>query len=279
MAGLPWIKVWTRVTGHPKIQRLERAMRIKDALGVVVRLWAWTADYAPGGDIPEAEIGTAARFARGDASRLPVPDVLSALISVGLLDRIPEGYRVHDWQDMQTVHVEAEEKRRAQAAERQRAYRARHGPVTPRNAPRNALPGVTVTGEIETEKETEKETETTPLALSPTDSPPSPVLVSLPCVGSGGKDYGVTAAQVASWRGDFPGVDVEAEVRKARAWLEANPTRRKTTRGTPRFLVSWLGRAQNERGNGAIAPSRGPQPVGKDWTKTLAEVAGYGKRE
>jgi hypothetical protein len=159
MAGLPWIKVWTRVTGHPKVQRLERELGIKDALGVVVRLWAWTADYAPDGEIPEAEGLNAAKAARGDATRRPLADVLWSLVDVGLLDRIPDGYRVHDWHDMQTVHVEAEEKRRAQGAERQRNWRARHE-VTTRNGLRNALPNGDSVTEKETEKEKEKERET-----------------------------------------------------------------------------------------------------------------------
>jgi hypothetical protein len=160
MAGLPWIKVWTRVAGHPKVQRLERELRIKDALGVVVRLWCWTADYAPDGEIPEAEAGTAAKFARGEGCRRDAAVVLTALCSVGLLDRIPTGYRVHDWHDMQTVHVEAEEKRRTLAAERQRRYRAKRDGVTEGDASRNASRNGDSVTEKETETEREKETET-----------------------------------------------------------------------------------------------------------------------
>lgn len=155
MAGLPWIKVWTRVTGHPKVQWLEKELRLKDGLGVVVRLWCWTADYAPGGEIPESEVVAAAKFARGEACRTALDGVIEALVTVGLLDRVPGGFRVHDWNDMQTTHVEAEEKRRSQAAERQRNWRARNG-VTTRNGLRNALPN----GDSVTEKETEREKET-----------------------------------------------------------------------------------------------------------------------
>lgn len=156
MAGLPWIKVWTRVTGHPKVQRLEKELRVKDALGVVVRLWCWTADYAPDGEIPEGEAMAAAKFARGDACRAALDGMIEALVSVGLLDRIPSGYRVHDWHDMQTVHVEAEEKRRTQAAERQRKYRAKRDGVTHSHALRHASRN----GDSVTEKETEREKET-----------------------------------------------------------------------------------------------------------------------
>lgn len=163
MAGLPWIKVWTRVTGHPKVQRLERELGVRDALGIVIRLWCWAADYAPDGEVDEAEALTACRFARGDACRTRPEDVLSSFVSVGLLDPVPGGFRVHDWADMQTRHVEAEERKKAQAAERQAAWRKRHG-VTTRNAGRNELRNALRNGDVTqasvTETETEIETET-----------------------------------------------------------------------------------------------------------------------
>lgn len=124
MAGLPWIKVWTVIGAHPKVQRLEKVLGVRDALGVVVRLWCWTAEYHPGGDIPGDDIDAAARVARGDVTRR---DVIAAMCEVGFLDATPSGYRVHDWADMQTRHVEAEEKRKAQARERQRRHRTRTG--------------------------------------------------------------------------------------------------------------------------------------------------------
>lgn len=146
MAGLPWFKVWSRVVGHPKIQWLERELKLKDGLGVAVRLWAWTADYAPDGEIPEAEAPTVAKFARGDATKAKPSVVLDALTRVGLLEPVPGGFRVHDWDEMQTAHVDAEEKRRAQAAVRQARYRERHG-----NALRSALRDGEVTGQIREE--------------------------------------------------------------------------------------------------------------------------------
>jgi hypothetical protein len=76
-------------------------------------------------------------------------------------------------------------------------------------------------------------------------SPPSPVVAVLPCVGQGDTEYPVTQAEVDAWTPAYPGIDVRAEVLKAKVWLEANPSRRKTHAGIPRFLVSWLNRAQD----------------------------------
>jgi hypothetical protein len=157
MAGLPWIKVWTKVRDHPKVQRLERELKIKDGLGIVVRLWCWTADYQPGGEIPDSDATTAAKVARGDACRASPATMLDALVVSKALDRIPGGYRVHDWEEMQTQHVEADERRRVMAAERQARYRERHG-----NASRNASRNGDVTQARVTEKEKEREIEKKP---------------------------------------------------------------------------------------------------------------------
>lgn len=40
----------------------------------------------------------------------------------------------------------------------------------------------------------------------------------------------------------FPQVAVALELRAAYAWVSANTNRRKTARGMPRFLTSWLAR-------------------------------------
>ncbi len=50
--------------------------------------------------------------------------------------------------------------------------------------------------------------------------------------------------KVAIWEQLYPSLDVQQELNKAWAWLDANPSRRKTAIGMSRFLVSWLMRAQ-----------------------------------
>lgn len=157
MAGLPWIKVWTAIASHPKVQRLERELGIEDALGVVVRLWCWTADYHPDGEIPESDAAALERFMLCD---LTLPEsvtrnapVTLACVTCGLLDSIPGGFRVHDWHEMQTVHVEAEERRRVQARERQARFRSRRNVTGERDVTRD------VTRDSVTEKEKEKEKE------------------------------------------------------------------------------------------------------------------------
>ena len=45
----------------------------------------------------------------------------------------------------------------------------------------------------------------------------------------------------------YPAVNCLTEYAKMASWLESNPARRKTLRGLPRFINSWLGRAQDRR--------------------------------
>lgn len=50
---------------------------------------------------------------------------------------------------------------------------------------------------------------------------------------------------IAGWQEAFPGVDIVAELKKMKVWLDANPRRRKTKRGINAFIVSWLSRQQD----------------------------------
>lgn len=60
-----------------------------------------------------------------------------------------------------------------------------------------------------------------------------------------GEEYGITAEHFDTWQSAYPAVDVLGDLKKMRAWLDANPTRRKTARGIKRFIVGWLERSQN----------------------------------
>lgn len=54
-----------------------------------------------------------------------------------------------------------------------------------------------------------------------------------------------------------PGIDVPTTLRKAGAWLRANPTKRKSNGA--KFLLNWLTREQDSRGGRGVPPS-GPRP-------------------
>lgn len=52
----------------------------------------------------------------------------------------------------------------------------------------------------------------------------------------------------AKWKKAYQGVDVFAEYAKAAAWLESNPSKRKTSRGMSQFLNRWLAKQQDQGG-------------------------------
>lgn len=95
----------------------------------------------------------------------------------------------------------------------------------------------------------------TPYALRPTitPTPSAPSEISLDADGWGG----ILEADRKAWAAAYPAISVETEIAKARAWAMANP--KNTKSNWRRFLVNWMGRAQERapaRGNGVAQPKR-----------------------
>lgn len=70
--------------------------------------------------------------------------------------------------------------------------------------------------------------------------------------------------QVAAWRAACPGVAMEREFAKMRAWLESNRRCGKTRRGVAAFVNRWLASAQDELTGGARARAAGGRRAGAD---------------
>lgn len=96
------------------------------------------------------------------------------------------------------------------------------------------------------------------------------------------------AAFVASLKDAYPQVDVDAELKKARLWCEANPSKRKTPRGMKKFITSWIANATKPKqwSNQPVdmATWKPTVEMPKNWrprlTKLLseAESLGYSQR-
>ena len=67
---------------------------------------------------------------------------------------------------------------------------------------------------------------------------------SLPC--EDGAEYVYPEKYLFAARKAYPLVDITSQFPRARAWLEANPTKKKTRKGMTRFLNAWLSRAQGD---------------------------------
>jgi hypothetical protein len=97
------------------------------------------------------------------------------------------------------------------------------------------------------------------------DAQPPPI-ERFDCTGTGPKTWDATEADVALWTAAYPAVNVKQQLKAMQAWLKANPTKRKTASGMPRFVTNWLSKAQNENGDRRApnSPFRGqstPQTV------------------
>lgn len=71
-------------------------------------------------------------------------------------------------------------------------------------------------------------------------------------------EYPVWETQVAEWSELYPAVDVMQELREMRAWIGANPTKRKTKSGVLRFINTWLAKEQDK---GRPPQAKGIKPV------------------
>jgi hypothetical protein len=99
-----------------------------------------------------------------------------------------------------------------------------------------------------------------PQAAAPAPTPSNePPVITLP-LNKG--EYPVTQSQAAEWIELYPAVDIYQELRNMRGWLNANPKKRKTRTGTPRFINAWLSREQ-DKGPSPHSPRASPQHQSK----------------
>ena len=97
------------------------------------------------------------------------------------------------------------------------------------------------------EKEKEKEyrgmnSPITPSCTAAENQPTEQPVLTFPTNGSP-PTWDLLPSKVAEWSVAYPQIDILAECRKALQWVKDN--RRKTARGMPRFLNSWLARSND----------------------------------
>lgn len=80
--------------------------------------------------------------------------------------------------------------------------------------------------------------------IVPSSSSSMPPVIQIPL--NDGSLYDVEEHQAQEWKELFPAVDVMQELRKMKAWCDANPSRRKTRRGVKAFIVKWLSKEQDK---------------------------------
>jgi uncharacterized protein YdaU (DUF1376 family) len=94
-----------------------------------------------------------------------------------------------------------------------------------------------------------------PNALTPDGAPSgerSDPVIRLPTnrFNTSGEEFLVTPEMLPDWEAAYPAVDIRLALAQARAWLNDNPTKRKTKTGMRKFLGGWFERRQNGGFNG-----------------------------
>jgi hypothetical protein len=234
MPTVPWIRLYTTFPRHRKTMALRRILGTSDP---ILGLWCWASENAPDGDlssfsVEELEVVAGWTGERGNAFK--------ALCDVGFIDVVSDAvsanrFLLHEWADHSGAGISSYLGRR----ERQR------------DLMRDRRSGDT---EDQREKKKKKKSVSTLLALTSADCaetaeaapapPASPTVLTFPCDGSP-DHWGLTQELIDGWQKLYPSLDVMQESRGALAWILAQPSRRKTTRGMSKFLVGWLSRAQN----------------------------------
>lgn len=236
----------------PKIRALAARLGIPfpHALGVCGLLWNFVADHAPQGDVgrhDDMTIAMAVEWA-GEPGTL-----VAALVQVRLLDA-SDAHRlvVHDWHEHCPRYVHAKLARSNRevltpANERQRSPVATTEPTTVATAERTTERTVEPTEERSIERTTSSSSSTSSSA-----SPSSSNKYSRPRTAR--DDSGVSWTPEngfegidlfrLGWQKAFPAIDIDAALRHAHVWLEANEKRRRPNYQP--FLVRWLGDAHEK---------------------------------
>lgn len=234
---------------HRKFARLERLLGSAPlARGCLEMLW--DVAYENGDDLlgDSADLEHLAGWS-GEPGKLT-----SALVESGFIDREGEEYRVHDLLDHAPDYVRKRLKRETQRRETGAALRsmsATQKPLTgqrPDNDRSVSSTPAFAPAPAPAQKQLPCAEPDKPAAAPALPEQPdsSPVVVVMPVVGKGPKEYPVTEAKIREWQEAYPGVDVLREVKALAQWARDNPSKRKTYRGAPSFFGRNLARKQDQ---------------------------------
>ena len=268
---------------HPKVLRLKRRLCIPTwgAVGLLESLWHLTAQHAKDGAIGKTFTNEDIANAIGWESE---PDqLIDALVSSGWLD-VCEVNRlvVHDWHDHCPEFVKGNIRRMKKEFASDPNSVGNSVPYSvPNSVPYSVGNSSTVLStvlESATPRPRPIQDQSNPIQVEEccepvaTDSQPASAqsVATFPCQGKQ-KEWNLLVEHIADWKATYPGLDIEAECRKARAWIIANPEKRKTAKGMPRFLLRWFNRTVDSPQRIAPQTAKPPPAAPRPWSEVFAE--------
>lgn len=181
----------------------------------------------------------------------------------------PCGWRIVTYEKYRGIRDEDDRRRQNREAQERKRVRERQPEISLTSAvgqPSSAQ--AEADGEVEVEV---KRASSTP-AASALNGSGEKIEFEFQTVGRGPKTYAVTRESLIEWAMDYPAVDVYQEMGKIRAWIRANPRRRKTAEGMPRMIVTWFSREQ-DKGRTAIPTLQVVKTLtGEERRKVEAEI-------
>ena len=268
---------------HPKLLRLRRRLSIPTwgAVGLLESLWHLTAQHAKDGAI--GKTFTNEDIANAIGWEGCPNNLIEAFVSSGWLDMCESNrLLVHDWHEHCPEFVKGNIRRMKKEFASPSNSVPYSVPYSVPNSVPNSVPysvpysvgnlSTQLSGILQDQDQDQANPLPSSLRSEGCDGavpapPPTPSEPAIAIVSTKGKhkEWHLLPSHIEGWKEAYKGLDIEAEVRKAIAWLEANPDRRKTSRGMPAFLVNWFNRATDRpgRSGGGFAsqpPPRQPTP-------------------
>lgn len=272
-----WIKIRSHLANHPKVLRISCALKVHPSriLGCLVYIWSVADMHADGECLPHMTTEVLDQM-------VDLPGLSDQLIRVDWMRVQDDGLYLPNYQE----HNGANAKRRALEAKRKGSVRevsasdadnmrttCGHDADVRRNECGHDA-------ELDKSKSKSKRKKNTSSSLrseevsavAETAPPPAATEPPLATVATKGKrkEWHLLASHIADWKAAYPGLDIQAEIRKALTWLNANPEKRRTAQGMPRFLVNWFNRCTDRPGI-VQAASKPPPPAPRPWSEVFAE--------
>lgn len=266
---MAWVRIESAVARHRKFQQAGPAASWLWLCGLAYCQESLTDGFIPSEALPYLGVKRPLTL---------VPD----LIRAGLWEPCDKGWHVHDYLDHQksaaTMTAISHERKKNGAAGGRASGESRRAEAR-REATDEAFAEVFAEAkpkqianpdQIRSDQNRSDQTKTESAEPKNGSAPHVAVasVLEFSTIGQGPSMWDLTSEQVSSWADAYPGVDVLAECRHAKAWVDAQPERRKTAHGMPRFLVNWLNRSV-ERGG---AKAHGPAVIEHPRSRTVGNA-------
>jgi len=254
MAG-DWIPIDVNLPGKPEVALLSADLRTStdEVVGLLVRFWIWCQSHTVDGFLAGLCPELIARVAHVSTK------FLESLEKVGWLEVSDQGVRIPNFDRWfggaaKRRLMEARKKRLQRESKAKQPSNNRLSRSCPDSVPilsrcdrdKNGTRGEESRGENLLNPSASAEGSSEPNGVRSEPPPADPPVFVYPTVGSK-QTWGLTRQFLHTLQERYPNLDVLEECRKALAWTEANPQRRKTAQGMPRFLVNWLNKAVDGR--------------------------------